>query len=120
MKLTIIGGSKGTGAELATVAMDADHDVTVVSRSGTGPAGATIVTADASAPADSGTLRDALAGADAVVVTVGGAKGVKNARATITRSVISAMAAAGVRRLVVQSSLAPAIPAPRCPPRCAC
>lgn len=50
MKITIIGGSKGTGAELATVAMDADHDVTVVSRSGTGPAGATIVTADASAP----------------------------------------------------------------------
>ena len=49
MKITIIGGSKGTGAELATVAMDADHDVTVVSRSGTGPAGATIVTADASA-----------------------------------------------------------------------
>lgn len=105
MKITIIGGSKGTGAELATVAMDADHDVTVVSRSGTGPTGATIVTADASAPADSGTLRDALAGADAVVVTVGGAKGVKNARANITRSVISAMDAAGVRRLVVQSSL---------------
>ncbi|MFD5867875.1 NAD(P)-dependent oxidoreductase [Corynebacterium sp. NPDC060344] len=102
MNITIIGGSKGTGAHLVTVATDADHDVTVVSRSGTAPAGARIVTGDA---ADPEVLREALTGADAVVVTVGGAKGVDNQRAKVTRAVISAMEEAGVRRLVVQSSL---------------
>lgn len=102
MNITIIGGSKGTGAQLATIAIDADHDVTVVSRSGTAPAGARIVAGDAT---DADVLREAITGAGAVVVTVGGAKGVENQRATVTKAVIAAMEDVGVRRLIVQSSL---------------
>ncbi|WP_295624012.1 NAD(P)-dependent oxidoreductase [uncultured Corynebacterium sp.] len=102
MKITIIGGSQGTGAQLASVAMAADHDVTVVSRSGTGPAGATIVAGDAT---DVDVVREAITGADAVVVTVGGAKGVEHQRTKVTEAAIAAMKDAGVRRLVVQSSL---------------
>ena len=49
--------------------------------------------------------RTAVAGADAVVVTVGGASGSDRHRAQVTRSIIAAMRDAGVRRLIVHSSL---------------
>lgn len=102
MRITIIGGSAGTGAQLATVAREAGHDVTVLSRRGGAPNGARSVTGSATDPS---VVREAVAGADAVAVTVGGAKGVKHQRAQVTRTVIEAMQDAGVRRLVVQSSL---------------
>lgn len=102
MKITIVGGSHGTGALLASLAQEAGHEVTAVSRSGDVPAGVRRVVGDASDPA---VASEAVAGADAVLVTVGGAKGVHHQRAAVTRAVIDAMRAAGVRRLVVQSSL---------------
>ena len=102
MKITVIGGSKGTGAQLAGLARDAGHEVTVLSRSGTAPTGVRSVTGSAT---DAVAVREAVTGADAVVVTVGGAKGVRHQRAQVTRAVIAAMREAGVRRLVVQSSL---------------
>lgn len=102
MKLTVIGGSGGTGAEVARRTQEAGHEVTVVSRSGRGPAGVRVVTGDAADPAVVGS---AVEGADAVLVTVGGAKGVRRPRAAVTRAVVEAMSSAGVRRLVVQSSL---------------
>lgn len=102
MKLSIIGGSRGTGAALATLARDAGHEVTVLSRSGAAPEGVRAVAGDATDPA---AIRGAVAGADAVVVTVGGAKGVRHQRAAVTRAVIEAMREVGARRLVVQSSL---------------
>ena len=102
MNITIIGGSKGTGALLASLARDAGHDVTVLSRTGTAPAGVRAVTGDAR---DLAAASQAVAGADAVVITVGGAKGVSDHRAAVTRTVIAAMHDAGVRRLVAQSSL---------------
>ena len=102
MKLTIIGGSQGTGALLAGLARDAGHEVTVVSRSGNAPAGVRGVVGSATDPA---VAREAVAGADAVVVTVGGAKGVRPQRAEVTRSIVTAMTESGPRRLVVQSSL---------------
>lgn len=102
MKITVIGGSKGTGAQLAGLARDARHEVTVLSRSGTAPTGVRSVTGSAT---DAVAVREAVTGADAVVVTVGGAKGVRHQRAQVTRAVIAAMREAGVRRLVVQSSL---------------
>ncbi|MBD8044096.1 NAD(P)H-binding protein [Arthrobacter sp. Sa2BUA2] len=102
MKITIIGGSKGTGAQLACLARDAGHEVTALSRSGSAPDGVRIITGDAADPA---VAAGAVAGADAVVVTVGGAKGVPHQRTAVTRSVIEAMQETGVRRLVVQSSL---------------
>ncbi len=102
MKITVVGGSKGTGALLAGLARDAGHDVTVLSRSGAAPEGVRSATGDATDPAS---VADAIEGADAVVVTVGGAKGVRHQRAQVTRAVIAAMQQTGVRRLVVQSSL---------------
>lgn len=124
MKITIIGGSKGTGAQLATLAQGAGHEVTIVSRNG--------VTSDGAGPADVGpgsfraiignatdpaVASEAVAGADVVVVTVGGAKGVPHQRTAVTRTIIAAMQEVGARRLVVQSSLgagdsASALPAP--------
>lgn len=102
MKITVVGGSKGTGACLASLARDAGHEVTVLSRSGDAPSGVHAVAGDAADPA---VAAGAVAGADAVVVTVGGAKGVKHQRAAVTGAVVRAMQDAGVRRLVVQSSL---------------
>ncbi|WP_432559009.1 NAD(P)-dependent oxidoreductase [Granulicoccus sp. GXG6511] len=102
MKITIIGGSRGTGGKLAEIARDAGHQVTVVSRSHSELDGVERVIGSALAPA---IARQSVAGADAVVVTVGGAKGVPKQRAEITRNVIAAMQAEGVRRLVVQSSV---------------
>lgn len=45
---------------------------------------------------DAGVLREALAGADAVVVTVGGAKGVPRARTAVTEAVVAVMEEAAV------------------------
>ena len=102
MKITIIGGSTGTGAELASLLQAAGDDVTVLSRSGRAPSGVRAVTGNATDPA---AAASAVAGADAVVITVGGAKGVARQRTAVTRTVIAAMQKEGVRRLVVQSSL---------------
>ncbi|GAA3294950.1 NAD(P)-dependent oxidoreductase [Arthrobacter citreus] len=102
MKITIIGGSGGTGAELASLAQAAGHDVTVLSRSGRAPAGVRAVAGNATDP---DTAASAVSGADAVVVTVGRAKGVAHQRTAVTRAVITAMQREGVRRLLVQSSL---------------
>lgn len=102
MKITLIGGSQGTGAELASLAQQAGHEVTVVSRSGTPVAGARVITGDAT---ELSTAVEAVTGADAVVITVGGAKGKDLQRTAVTRSIVSAMEAAGTKRLLVQSSL---------------
>lgn len=102
MNITIIGGSQGTGEQLAIAAVEAGHEVTVASRSGNAPAGATAVVGSAT---DLGVARAAVEGADAVVITVGAAKGIKHARTAVTRSVIQAMQETGARRLVIQSSL---------------
>lgn len=102
MKITTIGGSRGTGARLATLATDASHEVTALSRSGTAPPGVRAIAGDATDPIAVG---EAIAGADAVVVTVGGAQGVPRHRAAVTRSVIEAMRQADASRLLVQSSL---------------
>ena len=102
MKITIIGGSKGTGAQLASLALKVGHSVTVLSRSGTAPAGLRSITGNATDPA---VAVEAVTGANVVVVTVGAAKGVHHQRAAVTRTIIAAMQETGVRRLVVQSSL---------------
>ena len=100
----MVGGSRGTGAQVVRLAMAAGHEVTSVSRSGTSPHPGVVrdVTGNA---LDSDVMRTAVAGADAVVVTVGGAKGSDRHRAEVTKSIIQAMRLAGVRRLIVQSSL---------------
>lgn len=104
MKITVVGGNKGTGAEVVRIASEAGHEVTCLSRSGAEglPAGVRGITGDA---LDADVARAAVAGADAVVVTVGGASGADRHRAAVTRSIIAAMRDAGVRRLIVHSSL---------------
>lgn len=104
MKITVVGGNKGTGAEVVRIVADAGHEVTCLSRSGASspPDGVRDVTGDA---LNAEVVRSALAGADAVVVTVGGSSGSDRHRAEVIRSVIAGMHEAGVRRLVVQSSL---------------
>ncbi|MFD1375652.1 NAD(P)-dependent oxidoreductase [Micrococcus antarcticus] len=104
MKLVIIGGNSGTGAALAELARQASHEVTVVSRSGSRTAHGQInqLNGDASDPEFA---VQAIAGADAVAITVGGSKGKKNARTSVTRSVTHAMQANGPQRLLIQSSL---------------
>lgn len=103
MNLTIIGASRGTGALLAQHAVTAGHQVCTVSRTQPTPLiGADAVVADAT---DVEALRAAVRGADAVVVTVGApARAIGTPRADATVAVAEAMAAEGVRRLVVQSS----------------
>lgn len=102
MRILVIGGSQGTGAQLASLAEAAGHEVTILSRSRIDRAGARNITGDALDPA---VATEAVSGADAVVITVGGSKGSNRHRAAVTRSVIDAMANADVRRLLVQSSV---------------
>ena len=104
MKITVVGGSSGTGAQVVKLAAQKGHDVSCVSRRGATelPDGVRDIKADA---LETDAIRSAVAGADAVVVTVGGAKGQSRHRAQVTRSVVAAMQDAGVRRLIVQSSL---------------
>ena len=103
MRITVVGGNKGTGAQVVRLATEAGHEVTCLSRSGgVLPDGVRSLVGDA---LDADVARGAVAGADAVVVTVGGTAGSDRNRTAVTRSVIAAMADAGVRRLIVHSSL---------------
>lgn len=95
----MVGASRGTGAEVVRQAVAAGHRVRAVSRSGS-PAGDGI-TPYALDATDIPALRQAVAGADAVIVTVGGGG---TSRADVTQAVIAAMTAEGVRRVVAQSS----------------
>lgn len=104
--ITVIGASQGTGATLVDHALTAGHHVRSVSRR-TPPADGRLhhrtIRGDATDPA---ILREAVAGADAVVVMVGSpANSREPIRTDVTTAVVEAMRAEGVRRLVVQSSL---------------
>jgi len=105
MKLTIFAATGGVGRQLLEQAIAAGHDVTAVARN---PAKLTrqvrTVTADLAA-ADSAALEPAVAGADAVLSGLGPHS---NADAGIaapgTQSIVAAMQATGVRRIVVVSA----------------
>jgi kynurenine 3-monooxygenase len=99
MEITVVGASRGTGAQVVRQAVAAGHRVRAVSRSAS-PQGVGI-TPFALDATDAEALRPAVAGADAVIVTVGGGQ---TSRADVTRAVIEAMTAEGVRRVVAQSS----------------
>ena len=104
MRMTVVGGSRGTGAQVVRIAAEAGHQVTCLSRNGA-PApigGVSYLTGDA---LNAEVAQAAVSGADAVVVSVGGATGSDRHRAEVTRSIIAAMRDAGVRRLIVHSSL---------------
>jgi putative NADH-flavin reductase len=111
VKLTIIAATGGVGRQLLTQALDAGHDVTAVARNpaklppkvlATG--NARLVISDLAAP-DPQVLATAVAGTDAVLSALGPHN---NSDAGIaapgTRAIVTAMRAAGVRRIVAISA----------------
>lgn len=113
MKLTVFGATGGIGRELVRQALDAGHEVTAVVRD---PARLAvtgdrleIVRSDLSDPEE---LRPAVRGRDAVLSGLGARSREDAGVATrLTRTVLAAMEAEGVRRLLVVSA-APVGPAP--------
>ncbi|WP_415952331.1 NAD(P)-dependent oxidoreductase [Streptomyces sp. KLOTTS4A1] len=115
MKLTVFGATGGIGREIVRQALAAGHEVTAVVRD---PARLSVqgerLEVFRSDLSDAEELRAAVAGRDAVLSGLG-ARGLKDARegiaARLTRPVLRAMEAEGVRRLLVVSA-APLAPAP--------
>ncbi|MGW5044929.1 NAD(P)-dependent oxidoreductase [Streptomyces griseoluteus] len=113
MRLTVFGATGGVGGEIVRQALEAGHEVTAVVRD---PARLTVtgerlhvVRADLSDPE---ALRGAVAGRDAVLSGLGArSRRAAGVTARLTRAVLAAMAAEGVRRLVIVSA-APVGPAP--------
>ena len=113
MRLTVFGATGGIGQEVVRQALDAGHEVTAVVRD---PARLTVtgerlevVRGDLRDPES---LRPAVAGRDAVLSGLGARRRADAGIATeLTRSVLKAMEAEGVRRLVVVSA-APVGPQP--------
>ncbi|MCX4724527.1 NAD(P)-dependent oxidoreductase [Streptomyces sp. NBC_01306] len=112
MRLTVFGATGGIGGQIVRQALAAGHQVTAVVRdparlTATG-AGLDVVRSDLGDPEP---LRAAVAGRDAVLSGLG-ARGRKDAGITqvLTRPVLAAMEAEGVRRLLVVSA------APLAPP----
>ncbi|MEB8341608.1 NAD(P)-dependent oxidoreductase [Streptomyces endophyticus] len=117
MKLTVFGATGGIGQEIVKQALEAGHEVTAVVRD---PARLTVTgerlevaRADLKDPES---LRPAVAGRDAVLSGLGARRRADAGIATeLTRSVLKALEAEGVRRLVVVSA-APVGPLPENPP----
>ncbi|WP_405760820.1 NAD(P)H-binding protein [Streptomyces sp. NBC_01420] len=114
MKLTVFGATGGIGQEVVRQAVAAGHEVTAVVRD---PARLAVPLSDvtvhtAARVDDPEALREAVAGRDAVLSGLG-AKGRKadGIAERLTRSVLTAMEAAGTRRLLVVSA-APVAPQP--------
>ncbi|MDG9727583.1 MULTISPECIES: NAD(P)-dependent oxidoreductase [unclassified Streptomyces] len=114
MKITVFGATGGIGQEVVRQALDAGHRVTAVVRD---PARLSVTgerlevfRADLSDPA---AVRPAVAGRDAVLSGLGARRRADAGVATrLTRTVLGAMEAEGVRRLLVVSA-APVGPEPR-------
>lgn len=106
MKLTVFGATGGVGGEIVRQALAAGHEVTAVVRD---PARLTAAGENLEVFRDDLTdpesLRSAVAGRDAVLSGLGARKKADAGIATpLTRSVVRAMEAEGVRRLVVVSA----------------
>lgn len=105
MKLIVFGATGSVGRLVVDQALSQGHDVTAFTRD---PVKVerrherlTVAGGDVT---DVGTASDVVAGHDAVIVALGaGRKG--GVRAPGTKAVIEAMQAAGVRRLIVQSTI---------------
>jgi uncharacterized protein YbjT (DUF2867 family) len=110
MKLTIFAATGNVGRQLLEQAVAAGHDVTAVARdpkklsAARGPRDVRVVTTDLAAP-DPAALESAVRGADAVLSGLGPRS---NSDAGIaaqgTRSIVAAMQATGVVRIVVISA----------------
>ena len=106
MKLTIFAASGGIGRQVLDQALVAGHDVTAVVRNPRALAGRPVRTVAADlAAADPAALEPAVAGADAVLSGLGPRSRSDTGIASRgTRAIVQAMAATGVRRIVVVSA----------------
>lgn len=117
MKLTVFGATGGIGGEIVRQALAAGHEVTAVVRdparlSATGE-GLEAFRADLTDPE---AVRAAVSGRDAVLSGLGARKKADAGITTVlTRTVVRAMEAEGVRRLVVVSAAPVGPPAERRP-----
>jgi putative NADH-flavin reductase len=102
VKLVIFGATGGTGQQLVEQALAAGHDVTVFARRGGTMSRARVVTGDV---LDHATVAEAVAGHDAVLSALGTRpwKHVDICAGGIA-SILSAMQAAGVPRIIAMSS----------------
>lgn len=112
-RISVIGGSSGTGKELAELALKRGFDVTCLSRRGAGPIGARLISGDAHDPE---IVRQALKDATAAFVTVSGGSDDSRDRTAITQAVLKAAGQTGLRRIIVQSSLGAGSSARMLPP----
>ncbi|MBT2409582.1 NAD(P)H-binding protein [Streptomyces sp. ISL-12] len=106
MRLTVVGATGGVGREIVRQALDAGHRVTAVVRDPARlPVTGERLEVFRAELSDAGRLRPAVAGRDAVLSGLG-ARTWKEAGVTsrLTRTVLAAMAAEEVRRLVVVSA----------------
>ncbi|GHJ47891.1 hypothetical protein Cs7R123_52330 [Catellatospora sp. TT07R-123] len=105
MRLTLFAATGGIGRHILDQATAAGHEVTTVVRDpGKLPAGVRAVRADLTAP-DPQALREAVAGADAVLSGLGPRRRADSGvTAPGTRAIIAAMQDTGVRRIVVVSA----------------
>jgi putative NADH-flavin reductase len=106
MRITVFGATGGTGRHVVQQALDAGHAVTAVvrepARLPARGAGLTVLTADVFDPA---ALGPAVAGADRVISALGAKPNARTpVRARGAEAIVSAMRAAGTRRLVVVTS----------------
>lgn len=106
MKITLFGATGGTGRQFLAQARDAGHDITAIVRDPsaltTGPH-LSVATADVMDPAAIGPH---IAGQDAVVTAIGprGTRGPVTVQSESTASIIAAMRANRIRRLVAVSN----------------
>jgi uncharacterized protein YbjT (DUF2867 family) len=104
MKLAVFGSTGGNGRLILMEALRRGHEVTAFARRPEALAEVTglsaVVGGDARDPADAA---KAVAGQDAVIMTVSG-RGEPGAATAVTRTVAAAMAAEGVSRLVATSA----------------
>jgi Putative NADH-flavin reductase len=104
MHITVCGATGGTGRHVVRQALDAGHRVTAIVRNPDGLRGEShpnldVVTADVMDP---DAITDAVAGRDAVVSALGPrSRGETSVCSDGARAIITAMRAAGTRRLVV-------------------
>ena len=107
MKLIIFGSTGGTGRELLKQALEQGHNVTAYARDPVKMddikhANIKVVRGDVLNPA---VVESAVAGQEAVLSAIGAGARRTTLREDGTRNIIEAMVGAGVRRLIVQSSL---------------
>lgn len=107
MRIAVFGATGGTGLQIVQQALDKDYDVTALVRSlakmRIDDAGLRIVTGDVLDPQK---VQATIEGADAVICSLGTtANNPDDLLEPATRSIIAAMHEAGIRRLIVISSM---------------